>query len=241
MSRVQERAPTFAGAQRERPLSLFGGWDESSRRPESARFPPRQRARSFLNHEVVRDRSKPVLDLVVDVEGGQHQLDRSSCTRSAIFVVAPEPRSYGALPMARRTTHRFPSRCSSILRSISVLAVAAIASAVVLGSCTIANEAPGSGGIRIPAQAVSNARPPASPVVSAWLAAEVAFEEAALTADPDQPDLAATTVAPQLPWSQSLLAQMQSSGEVSRGPVDHGHPRIVAQRARTGHRPIVHA
>jgi hypothetical protein len=70
-----------------------------------------------------------------------------------------------------------------------------------------------------------------SPIISAWLAAEGAFEEAALTADPDQPELADTTVAPQLPWSMSILAQMQSAGQVARGPVDHGRPRIVAQSA----------
>jgi hypothetical protein len=134
--------------------------------------------------------------------------------------------------MGRRTTYGFTSGRSGTFRSALILVLAAVAAAVVLGSCTIANEPPGSGGVRIPARPVSDARSTSmSPVISAWLAAEVAFEQAALTADPDQPDLAATTVDPQLAWSQSLLAQMQSSGEVSRGPVDHGHPQILAQQA----------
>jgi hypothetical protein len=134
--------------------------------------------------------------------------------------------------MARRTTDWFTSRHPGTFRSVLVLVLSAVVPAVVLGSCTAAIDPPGSGAIRIPARPVSDARSTSvNPVISAWLAAETAFEQAALTADPDQPDLAATTVAPQLAWSQSLLAQMQSSGEVSRGPVDHGHPRVLAQRA----------
>jgi hypothetical protein len=134
--------------------------------------------------------------------------------------------------MARGITYWVTLRCSGTFRGIAILVLSAVVPAVVLCSCTVANDPPGSGGIRIPTHAVSDAHStPLNPVISAWLAAEVAFEQAALTADPDEPDLAATTVAPQLAWSQSLLAQMQSSGEVSRGPVDHGHPQILAQRA----------
>lgn len=63
-------------------------------------------------------------------------------------------------------------------------------------------------------------------VVSSWLAAEHAFDAAALTADPDEPDLAATTVAPQLGATQALLEEMQSSGEVATGGTQYGSPRI---------------
>jgi hypothetical protein len=63
-------------------------------------------------------------------------------------------------------------------------------------------------------------------VVSSWLAAEHYFDAAALTADPDEPDLAATTVAPQLGATQALLEEMQSSGEVATGGTQYGQPTV---------------
>lgn len=63
-------------------------------------------------------------------------------------------------------------------------------------------------------------------VVSSWLAAEHAFDSAALTADPDQPDLAATTVPPQLGATQALLEEMESSGEVATGGTQYGSPTV---------------
>ena len=66
-----------------------------------------------------------------------------------------------------------------------------------------------------------------SQILSAWLAAEEAFDTAALTSDADQPDLAATTVAPQLTWSQALLERMEESGQIARGPVNYGKPEVV--------------
>lgn len=70
-------------------------------------------------------------------------------------------------------------------------------------------------------------------MVTAWLAAEQAFNTAALTADPNEPDLAVTTVAPQLGWSQSLLVQMSAAAEVARGAVDYGSPEVLAIGAGT--------
>ena len=63
-------------------------------------------------------------------------------------------------------------------------------------------------------------------VVSSWLAAEHAFDAAALTADPGEPDLAATTVAPQLGATQALLEEMQSSGDVATGGTQYGSPTV---------------
>ena len=64
------------------------------------------------------------------------------------------------------------------------------------------------------------------PVISAWVAAQRAFDDAARTADADAPELAATTVAPQLPWTQALLGHMRADGEEARGPVSFGEPRV---------------
>lgn len=70
-----------------------------------------------------------------------------------------------------------------------------------------------------------------SAVVSAWIAAQQAFDDAARSADASQPELAATTVDPQLTWTQSLLTRMRQAGEVALGPVRYGDPRVVDDRA----------
>ncbi len=67
-----------------------------------------------------------------------------------------------------------------------------------------------------------------SDVLSAWRAAEQAFESAALSADASAPGLGATTTEPQLSYSEDLLAAMSESGEAATGPVDLGHPTVVA-------------
>ncbi len=65
-------------------------------------------------------------------------------------------------------------------------------------------------------------------VVSAWMAAEQAFEGAALTADPDEPDLAATTVPPQLGVSVAALTEMRNADDVAVGTPWWGAPRVEA-------------
>jgi hypothetical protein len=65
-------------------------------------------------------------------------------------------------------------------------------------------------------------------ILSAWWAAQEAFDAAALTADSDEPSLAATTVSPQLDLNRLLLEQMAAAGELAQGSVDNGHPRVVA-------------
>lgn len=63
-------------------------------------------------------------------------------------------------------------------------------------------------------------------VVSSWFAAERAFDSAALTADPEQPDLLATTTAPQLGATEALLEEMQADGDVARGVAHYGTPTV---------------
>lgn len=67
----------------------------------------------------------------------------------------------------------------------------------------------------------------AGQVVSAWLSAEQAFDTAALTSDADEPDLAVTTVSPQLAWTRSLLARMKASGQIARGQIRFGSPTVT--------------
>ena len=63
-------------------------------------------------------------------------------------------------------------------------------------------------------------------IVAAWLSAEQAFATAALTSDPSEPDLAATTVDPQLTWTRSLLGRMRAAGQIARGQVRYGPPSV---------------
>jgi hypothetical protein len=65
-------------------------------------------------------------------------------------------------------------------------------------------------------------------VVTAWLSAQSAFETAALSSDPDEPDLSATTVSPQIEWTTSLLKQMRAAGEVSRGVMRFSTPTVAS-------------
>ncbi len=63
-------------------------------------------------------------------------------------------------------------------------------------------------------------------VLSAWMAAQQAFEVAALTADPDEPDLAATMLPPQLDVSVSALTAMRNAGDVAEDTPTWGVPRV---------------
>jgi hypothetical protein len=65
-------------------------------------------------------------------------------------------------------------------------------------------------------------------VVAAWMAAQQAFESSARAPDPFEPELAATTVSPQIGWAESKLAQMRTDDEVALGPVRFGVPEVVA-------------
>jgi hypothetical protein len=69
---------------------------------------------------------------------------------------------------------------------------------------------------------------PDSEILSAWLAAQEAFHQAALTSDPDSPGLAATMVDPELSAVRSSLSQLRNAGDVGRGPTYYGSPKVTA-------------
>ncbi len=117
------------------------------------------------------------------------------------------------------------------------MALPVLFGAILVSACGAdgaAGGGPAGGGPAVPAAPARTATidPTGAPstsgqVAAAWLSAEEAFANAALTSDPDQPDLLATMVAPQLPWSRSLLAQMRSAGQVAKGPVLYGTPAVT--------------
>jgi hypothetical protein len=63
------------------------------------------------------------------------------------------------------------------------------------------------------------------------LAAQKAFHDAALTSDPNAPELAATTIPPILDTVRANLAQFRAQGEVAKGPSYWGNPRVAASGA----------
>lgn len=66
-------------------------------------------------------------------------------------------------------------------------------------------------------------------IISAWLAAQKAFHDAALTSDPNAPELAATTVPPILDTVRANLVQLRSQGDIAKGPSRWGNPHITAR------------
>jgi hypothetical protein len=68
-------------------------------------------------------------------------------------------------------------------------------------------------------------------IVTAWRAAEGAFETASRTADPSEPALFATTVAPELATMWSYLESLHTAGYIATGPVDHGNSVVLDLKA----------
>ncbi len=64
-----------------------------------------------------------------------------------------------------------------------------------------------------------------SPVISAWIAAQLAFEDAVRTTDASAPELTATTVEPQLSWVESFVTLVRAAGDIAMGAVTFGHPQ----------------
>ena len=64
-------------------------------------------------------------------------------------------------------------------------------------------------------------------IISAWLAAQEAFHQAALTSDPNEPELAATMIDPLLSNIRSTLTQLGQAGGMGRGPTYYGRPRVT--------------
>jgi hypothetical protein len=161
------------------------------------------------------------------------------CTVSAVNLASDSGRSYRPLPMQPSVTCR-PERWRSAVRLVVLMATAC---SVLLAGCGRA-EAQSSAGshphsVRPPGKSPKALQAPpveqlapqsqvADQVVSAWVAAESAFADAARTANRNAPELAATTINPQLAWSRALLERMSASGEIATGQSHYGTPRVIA-------------
>ena len=148
------------------------------------------------------------------------------CTPHATFVAGSPTRSYGPLPMVQGGRSRLTRRDSAVGSGALTLVVIALL-ATLLAACGGPGPATIPVPIRIdPGRTASNATAPENPVVSAWIAAQLAFEDAARTTDATAPELAATTVEPQLSWVESFVTLIRAAGDMATGPVVFGHPLV---------------
>ena len=161
----------------------------------------------------------------------------SSCTEGAT-IVAPETVSfYGPPPMNRLNGLRASLRRATtwaplVVVACSMAAACSSPSSATATKSTIRNR-PNQGAVN------STTTAPGHPVdasmsgqiVAAWLASQRAFETAALTADPSEPALAATTIDPQLSSTRALLDKMHAAGQIARGTRHYGKPTVLAFQA----------
>jgi hypothetical protein len=122
------------------------------------------------------------------------------------------------------------------------LVLAALACVVLLSACHAIGQSAGATGRRSshqparshagPSGVATNGPDVPQQVVTAWFSAELAFETAALSSDPDQPDLMATTVSPQIQWTRALLGRMRATGEISRGSMHFFTPHVDVLSSR---------
>ncbi len=215
------------------------------RRHCRARFRPRRAARCRRDAGRVLDRGGAGTEPAGAHCPGSARSGPGTCTDSAMDLASESRRSYRPLPM-QLTFVRCPAGRTSARWS---LALAAVACSALLAGCgrSASSSSVGpreqgtlptaAGAVQVATTSVpaTPVRPPlrdskVSQVLSGWFAAEAAFADAARTPNPNAPELAATTIDPQLSWSQSLLERMDASGEVARGPIDYGTPRVIALR-----------
>jgi hypothetical protein len=197
-------------------------------------------ARFGLDDRKVRDRPKPELRRSVAWDGIGVTGLATDCTHRAMFIALIGADSYGPLPMTQGTHPRMVWWASLTCRGTLTIVICstllsacggaggATAAVVRIGTAHSPSRIEATHAARTGA---STAEPSTSvgPVMSAWIAAQRAFDDAARTADADAPELAATMVAPQLPWTQALLGLMRADGEEARGPVSFGEPQIDGQ------------
>ena len=128
--------------------------------------------------------------------------------------------------------HRNVTLRSGSARGLLLVVCAAVCS-LSLGSCrapSTSSSAPATSRAHAGSTTTTSSTTPGDgQIISAWLAAEQAFHDAALTSDPNAPELAATTIPPILDTVRTSLAQFRTAGDISKGPSFWGSPHITAR------------
>jgi hypothetical protein len=128
--------------------------------------------------------------------------------------------------------HRNLMLRSGSVRGLSLVVCAAVCS-LSLGSCrasSTSSPAPATSKANAGSTTTTSSTTSADgQIISAWLAAEQAFHDAALTSDPNAPELAATTIPPILDTVRANLAQLRAEGDIAKGSSEWGNPHITAR------------
>ena len=105
------------------------------------------------------------------------------------------------------------------LRSVRIISAA-------LGFCISSLCLAACGGSGASTSTTASSSPTNKAIVAAWLAAQKAFDSAAVTSDASSPDLATTMISPQLDHVRKNLATFASLGYGARGPTFYGSPKV---------------
>ena len=125
---------------------------------------------------------------------------------------------YGQELVTWRVRFVFVTRSHSV--RIMPAALAFCVCSVCLAAC---------GGSGAATSTTATTRPTTKAILTAWFAAQKAFDFAALTSDSNSPKLAATMISPQLDHVRKNLAAFASRGYGARGPTYYGNPRVQDQ------------
>jgi hypothetical protein len=99
----------------------------------------------------------------------------------------------------------------------------------VLGFCLASLCLAACGGSEASTSTTASTTPATKAIVTAWLAAQMAFHDAALTSDASSPQLAAAMVSPQLDRARTNLATFASRGYRARGVTHYGNEVVRSQ------------
>jgi hypothetical protein len=133
----------------------------------------------------------------------------------------PNPEVYRFDLVARRWRSVLVTRSHCVRRMPAVLG---------LSACSLCLVACGGSGASTSTTASTS--PTTAAIVKAWLAAQKAFHDAALTSDANSPELTAAMVAPQLDRARTNLATFASRGYRAQG-VTHYGTQMVRSRSRS--------
>jgi len=116
--------------------------------------------------------------------------------------------------------------CVVVTQSRSVRIISAA-----LGFCISSLCLAACGGSGASTSTTASSSPTSKAIVTAWLAAQKAFHDAALTSDANSPELASAMIPPQLDRARTNLTSLASRGYRAKGPTLYGNPRIRSQLA----------
>ena len=167
------------------------------------------------------------MDLMNEAIGG-HNLravaavlvaDREERRNSELPLDLPNPEVYRLDLVARRQLSVLVTRshCVRIVPAVLGLCVCLLC----LAAC---------GGPGVSTSTTASTSPTTRAIATAWLAAQKAFHDAALTSDANSAELTAAMIPPQLDRARTNLASLAAAGYRAEGPTFYGSPKVRNQQ-----------